>query len=66
MPINPHLFRTCAATTIADELSGKERLAAPFLGHRDFGTTERHYVRAEQTRASQSVVTALQALRTKP
>ena len=45
-PINPHLFRDCAATTLAIVDPKHVRLAAPLLGHRTFATTERYYLQA--------------------
>jgi len=44
--INPHLFRDCAATTIADEDPNRVRMSAPVLGHTDFRTTEAYYIAA--------------------
>jgi hypothetical protein len=38
------------------------RLAAPLPGHRDFRTTERHYVRAEQIEASRRINAMLQVI----
>lgn len=54
-PINPHLFRTCAATSIVEDAPEAARMAAPLLGHRYFETTERYYVRAGQIEACRSV-----------
>jgi len=42
-PVNPHLFRDCAATSIAIRDSEHVRIAAVILGHSRFETTERHY-----------------------
>jgi integrase/recombinase XerD len=42
-PINPHLFRDCAATSIAIQDPGSVRIAAAVLGHRNFATTEKYY-----------------------
>lgn len=42
-PINPHLFRDCAATSIAIHDPKAIRIAATILGHCSFGITERHY-----------------------
>jgi len=42
-PVNPHLFRDAAATSIALEDPARVRIAAQVLGHAAFGTTERHY-----------------------
>jgi integrase/recombinase XerD len=51
-PINPHLFRDCAATTLAHADPAHVRVAAPLLGHRSFATTERHYLQARIGEAS--------------
>ena len=51
-PVNPHLFRDAAATTIALDRPEQVRLAAPLLGHRSFATTERHYNLARTTEAA--------------
>ena len=45
-PLNPHLFRDAAATTLAISSPKHVRSAAPLLGHRTFGTTERYYIQA--------------------
>jgi integrase/recombinase XerD len=42
--VNPHLFRDCAATTIAEEDPKRVRMSAAVLGHSDFRTTEAHYI----------------------
>ena len=43
VPINPHLFRDCAATSIAVHDPAHVRIAAAVLGHRSFATTEKFY-----------------------
>jgi Resolvase, N terminal domain len=40
--VNPHLFRDCAATSIAVHDPDHVRITAALLGHRSFVTTERH------------------------
>jgi integrase len=62
MPINPHLFRSCGATTLVEQAPEAPRLAAPLLGHRYFQTTERYYVKAGQLVAGRRVSAALAAL----
>jgi integrase/recombinase XerD len=42
-PINPHLIRDCAATSIAIQDPASVRIAAALLGHRTFATTEEYY-----------------------
>lgn len=49
--VNPHLFRDCAATSLANENPEFTRIAADLLGHRSFKTTERFYIGAGQRRA---------------
>ncbi len=43
----PHLFRACAATSMAVESPENVRLAAGLLGHNTFATTERYYILAQ-------------------
>ena len=43
----PHLFRDCAATSMAVDDPENVRLAAGLLGHNTFATTERYYVLAQ-------------------
>lgn len=61
--INPHSFRACAATSLADRSPADARRAAPLLGHRYFATTERHYIRAQQIEASRKVHATLADIR---
>lgn len=42
-PINPHLFRDCAATFIAEELPEQVKIIARILGHATLATSEDHY-----------------------
>jgi site-specific recombinase XerD len=46
IPISPHLFRTAAATTLAEAKSDMPHLASALLGHAHPPTTEEHYNRA--------------------
>ena len=62
-PINPHLFRDCAATSLSLVSTAPARSAAPLLGHRFFSTTERHYVRARQLDASRAMTSALDSMK---
>jgi len=64
--INPHSFRACVATSLAERSSTDARLAAPLLGHRYFATTERHYIRARQLEATRSIHATLAAIRRNP
>lgn len=54
-PINPHLLRDCAATSLALVSSDAARAAAPLLGHRRFSTTEKYYVQAVNLEASRKL-----------
>ena len=62
-PINPHLFRDCAATSLSLVSTAAARAAAPLLGHQFFVTTERHYVRAKQLDASRTLNTVLSSIK---
>jgi integrase len=58
-PINPHLFRDAAATTLAIADPENVRVAAPLLGHRTFTTTERYYQQAKSFDAHRQYIAAL-------
>lgn len=45
--VNAHLFRDCAATTMANSDPDHVRFAAALLGHRGLRTTERSYISAD-------------------
>jgi len=45
-PINPHLFRDCVATSVAEDDPNHFGVAARLLGHRNLRTTERYYDQA--------------------
>jgi len=53
-PINPHLFRDAAASTMAMEDPSHVRIGASVLTHRSFQTTEQHYIQAQMAKAHQS------------
>lgn len=61
--LNPHLFRDCAATSLAIEDPAHVRIAASLLGHRQFATTERYYNQACNIEASRIVQNFLLSLR---
>jgi integrase/recombinase XerD len=42
-PVNPHLFRDCAATSVALHRPEAVRMVSSLLGHASFGTAERFY-----------------------
>ena len=50
--ISPHLFRDCAATSIAIDDPRHVGIAAPLLGHRSASTTEKYYNQAGSIEAS--------------
>lgn len=58
-PINPHLLRDCAASSLAAVSADMARAAAPLLGHRHFSTTERYYIQADNLVASRRISTLL-------
>lgn len=62
-PINPHLFRDCAVTSVAIEDPKHIGIAPPILGHTDPRTTEHHYIQAQQIDAGRKLQASLQALR---
>lgn len=62
-PLNPHLLRDCAASTLAMESADLARTAAPLLGHRHFSTTERYYIQANNLEASRQLNSALKSLK---
>ena len=45
-PLTTHLFRDCAATTIANEAPNNVRDAATLLGHHSLQITEKNYIAA--------------------
>jgi integrase/recombinase XerD len=61
--INPHLFRDCAATSIAIDDPDHVRVASPLLGHRTLSTTERYYNQARSIEASRLMQHILLSLR---
>jgi len=51
-PINPHLFRDCAATSIAIQDPEHVRMVLPILGNTALSTSERHYNQARTLEAA--------------
>jgi integrase/recombinase XerD len=49
--VNPHLFRDCAATSIALAAPAGMHIARDVLGHASLKTTEQHYIHADQIKA---------------
>lgn len=65
--INPHGFRTIAATFLSERSARDALFARPLLGHRSPATTEKYYVRASKLEASRRVSDAIIDIRnTKP
>jgi site-specific recombinase XerD len=62
--VNAHLFRDCAATSVATEDPEHARISAQILGHASFKTTERHYIVANANIATQSYHDQILAIRT--
>lgn len=62
-PISPHLFRDCAATTLAYHGPEDVRLATPMLGHSNPKMTEKHYNQARQVDAGRKYLDALARVR---
>jgi integrase len=52
LPINPHLFRDCAATSIAIHDPEHVRIATSILGHTCVSTTNKHYNQAQMLTAA--------------
>ena len=50
--VNPHLFRDCAATSVAIHDPAHVGIASRLLGHRSGSTTERYYNQARSVEAS--------------
>jgi integrase/recombinase XerD len=62
-PINPHLLRDAAATSIAIDDPKHIGIASRLLGHRNQSTTERYYNRARSIEASRRTQDSLLARR---
>lgn len=62
-PINPHLFRDCAVTTVAVEDPEHIAIAPHILGHDRSTTTERHYLQAQALVASRRLRETIARLR---
>ena len=63
LPMNPHLFRDCAATSIAIQDPENVRIAASLLGHGSLATTERYYNQARSLEAARHWQDTLAELR---
>jgi integrase len=63
--LSPHLFRDCAATTIATDAPEHTLIIALLLGHKTFNTTEKHYNHATCLDAARRYRQTVAALRSK-
>jgi integrase len=61
--LNPHAFRSLAATLLAETSPEDALHARPLLGHRQPQTTEQYYIRASQRQSAWKVAEALQEIR---
>lgn len=61
--LSPHLFRDCAATSIAVEDPAHILIASQLLSHRSIATTERHYNQARSVEAARAWQATLARLR---
>jgi integrase/recombinase XerD len=61
-PVSPHLFRHCAATTIAIHQPGRIGIARDLLGHSSLATTNAYYNKARSIDASRLYAEVLTAL----
>lgn len=61
--ISPHLFRDCAATTIATDDPEHVLTIAPFLGHANLRTAEDHYIHAQGLEANRRMQDCIKNLR---
>jgi integrase len=64
-PINPHLFRDCAATTIAELAPEDVGIISRILGHSNLATAELYYNQAGMVIVGRRYHQALEALRDK-
>ena len=62
-PVNPHLFRHCAATTVAILQPGRILVARDLLDHVSMTTTKAHYIKARSIEASRHYAGVLKQLR---
>ena len=62
-PINPHLFRDAAATSIAIEDPAHVRMTAKILGHATLTTAERYYNQATSIEAARRMQASLRKRR---
>ena len=61
--INPHLFRDCAATSIAIEDPDNVAMIMAILGHSSLAISERHYIAANSMQAMRTYHGHIQSIR---
>jgi integrase/recombinase XerD len=61
--LNPHLFRDCAATFIAEEAPEQARIIARLLGHSTLATSEKYYNQANMLSAQNRYLEAIARIR---
>jgi len=61
--LNPHLFRDCAATFIAEEAPEQVRIIARLLGHSTLATSEKYYNQANMLSAQKRYLDAIVGIR---
>lgn len=64
-PVNPHLFRDCAGTSIATDDPEHVHITASILGHTSLATSERYYNHAQSLQATRRHQTLILQLRQK-
>jgi hypothetical protein len=65
VPISPHLFRACGASTAYAHASSTPHLASSLLNHRGSKTTQEHYNRSRSAHYSQEFATLLEQIEVK-
>jgi integrase len=66
LPVNPHLFRDCAATSTAIEAPEHVGIIMPVLGHARATTGERYYNQARSLEAARRFQAVIDDFRNKP
>jgi integrase len=61
--VNPHLFRDCAATTLAIRKPEHVLVGASLLGHSDLRAIHKHYIHAQAIQAGNAHQTVIRNLR---
>jgi len=64
--ISPHLFRDCAATTLATHRPDQVLVGAGLLGHSDLRAIHNHYIHAQTMKAGKAHQNTIAALRLTP